>query len=111
MSLGQHITGPLTYIITKSRKRDNVDTIFKVIFLALQLTDLALTLVAARSGYPELNPMLRGSVDSVTTLAILKCCIPVAISWFVPGRWLLPAILLLFGVVGWNVTEMIMLTF
>jgi len=33
----------------------------------------------------------------------------VAISFFVPGRWLIPAILLLLMVVGWNVKELIML--
>jgi len=111
MSTGQHVTGPLAYIITQSRKRDKLDTILKVVFLALQLTDFALTLVAARCGYPELNPLLQSSVDSATKLAVFKFAIPVLISWFVPGRWLIPAILLLCGVVGWNVKELIALAF
>jgi hypothetical protein len=109
MSTGQHITGPLAFILTQGRKRDKVDTIFKMVFLSLQLVDLVLTLVAARCGWPELNPLMRGSADSVTKLAIFKFGVPVFISWFVPGRWLLPAILLLAAVVGWNVKEIICL--
>ena len=54
---------------------------------------------------------MRISLDSVYKLAIFKFFIPVLISWFVPGRWLLPAIIMLMGVVGWNVKELIMLAF
>jgi hypothetical protein len=110
MSIGQRFMGPLAYIIAQSRRRDKVDTILKAVFLSLQLADFVLTIVAARSGYPELNPLMQGSMDSLTMMAIFKFVIPVLISWFVPGRWLIPAILLLIGVVGWNVKEMIMLT-
>ncbi len=109
MSIGQNSLGPLAYLIVQSRKRDKLDTILKAAFLFLQLTDFVLTLVAARYGYPELNPLMQGSMDSMTKLAIFKFAVPVAISWFVPGRWLLPAILLLCGVVGWNVKEIICL--
>ena len=111
MSIGQHITGPLGYIVLKTKKRDRTDTILKAVFLSLQMLDLVLTLLAARSGYPELNPVMRGSLDSLTKLAIFKFGIPVLISWFVPGRWLIPAILLLCGVVGWNVKELVCLVF
>lgn len=111
MSLGQHIAGPIGYIVYKTRKRDRIDTLLKAVFLSLQLLDLVLTLLAARSGYPELNPLLKGSLDSVTKLAILKFGIPVLISWFVPGRWLIPAILLLCMVIGWNIKELIFLWF
>jgi len=111
MSLGQHIAGPIGYIVYKTRKRDRIDTLLKAVFLSLQLLDLILTLLAARSGYPELNPLLKGSLDSVTKLAILKFGIPVLISWFVPGRWLIPAILLLCNVIGWNIKELIFLWF
>ncbi|MHB8104951.1 MAG: DUF5658 family protein [Dehalococcoidales bacterium] len=107
MSLGQNITGPLAYFVAQSRKRDKLDTILKAVFLFLQLADFVLTIVAARSGYPELNPLMQGSLDSVTKMAILKFGIPVLISWFVPGRWLLPAILLLCGIMGWNIKELI----
>jgi hypothetical protein len=109
MSIGQHIAGPLAYVITQGRKRDKLDTILKATFLFLQLADLALTIMAARYGYPELNPFMKGSLDSAYKLTIFKFSLPVLISWFVPGRWLLPAILLLCGVVGWNVKELIAL--
>ena len=103
--------GPLAYIVVQSKKRDKLDTILKAIFLSLQLVDLALTILAARYGYPELNPFMRGSLDSAYKLAIFKFGVPVLISWFVPGRFLIPAILLLCGVVGWNIKELIMLAF
>ena len=111
MSIGQHIMGPIGYIAAKANRRDMTDTVLKVVFLSLQMVDLTLTLVAARSGYPELNPYMRGSLDSAYKLAIFKFGIPVFISWFVPGRFLIPAILLLCGVVGWNVKELLMLVF
>jgi hypothetical protein len=111
MSVGGNASGPMSYLIIKSRQRDRTDTLLKAAFLFLQLADFTLTLVAARYGYPELNPLLRASLGSITLLAVLKFFIPVIISWFVPGRWLVPAILLLCGVVGWNVTELILLAF
>ncbi len=111
MSVGGNLSGPISYLIIKSRQRDRADMVLKVAFLSLQLADFALTLVAARYGYPELNPLLRTSVGSLSLLAIFKFAIPVAISWFVPGRWLVPAILLLCGVVGWNIKELLMLAF
>ncbi len=111
MSIIRHITGPVGYLVLKSQQRDRTDTVLKAAFLSLQLVDFVLTLVAVRCGYPELNPFVRASLDSVYKLAIFKFAIPVLISWFVPGRWLVPAIILLIGVVGWNVKELIMLAF
>jgi hypothetical protein len=109
MSINRHITGPLGYLVLKSQQRDTTDTLLKVVFLSLQLIDFTLTLVAARYGFPELNPFMKISLDSLYKLAIFKFFIPVLISWFVPGRWLLPAILLLCGVLGWNIKELILL--
>jgi len=109
MSAGQQFTGALTYLILQSRRRDKVDTALRAVFLSLQLADLVMTLVAARFGYPELNPFMKQSLDSLAKLAVFKFGVPVLISWFVPGRLLVPAILLLCGVVGWNVRELVML--
>jgi hypothetical protein len=109
MSINRHVTGPIGYLILKSRQRDTTDTLLKVVFLSLQLIDFALTLVAARCGFPELNPFMKISLDSLYKLAVFKFFIPVLISWFVPGRWLLPAILLLCGILGWNIRELILL--
>ncbi len=109
MSLGQHIAGPVAYFIARSRRRDKVDTALKIMFLSLQLIDLTLTALAARYGWLELNPVIKASVDTTYMLALFKFGIPVLISWFVPGRWLIPAILLLLMVLGWNVKELMML--
>lgn len=103
--------GPLGYVVAECNKRDKTDTALKAVFLTLQLVDLALTLVAARSGYPELNPFMRASLDSVYKMAVLKFGVPLLVSWFVPGRLLIPSILLLCGVLGWNVRELICLAF
>ena len=111
MSLGQRVAGPVANILIKSRRRDKVDTVLKIVFLSLQLIDLMLTALAARYGWLELNPFMKASLDSTYKLALFKFGIPVLISWFVPGRWLIPAIMLLVMVVGWNIRELIMLAF
>ncbi len=109
MSTGQRSTRPLAYFIEQSRKRDKLDTILRATFLFFQLADFILTLVAARFGWAELNPLMQGSLDSLSKMAIFKFAVPVLISWFVPGRWLVPAILLLCGILGWNIKEIICL--
>jgi hypothetical protein len=109
MTVGQHIMGPLAYIVAACKKKDKTDTILKVTFLTLQMVDLMLTLVAARSGWPELNPIMRASMGSFLNLAAFKFGIPVVVSIFVPGRLLIPAIILLCGIIGWNVKELIFL--
>jgi hypothetical protein len=109
MSTGQHFSGPLAYFIAQSRRRDRVDIILKLVFLSLQLVDLILTILAVRFGWSELNPLMQGSTNSLILMSVIKFLVPVAISWFVPGRWLVPAILLLCGILGWNVKEIIYL--
>src|SRR4030043_1498394 len=111
MSLGQRVAGPIAYIVARSRRRDKVDTALKAVFLSLQLVDLILTAVAARYGWIELNPVIQASLDSTYKLAIFKFGIPGLISWFGPGRWLIPAIMLLTMGVGWNIKELITLAF
>jgi hypothetical protein len=109
MTVSQHIKGPLANIITACKKKDRTDTFLKVAFLTLQMADLMLTLVAARSGWAELNPIMRAQLDSFYKIAGFKFAIPVLVSIFVPGRLLIPAIVLLIGIIGWNLKEMICL--
>ena len=109
MSIERRRLGFIGYIVLKSRRRDRTDTVLKAAFLSLQLVDLAMTLVASRYGYPELNPFVKATLSSFYLMVVIKFFVPVFVSWFVPGRWLLPAILLLCGVVGWNVKELVML--
>jgi hypothetical protein len=73
------------------------------------MADLTLTLMAARNGWVELNPVMRASLQSLYQIAIFKFAIPILVSWFVPGRLLIPAILLLCGILGWNFHQMICL--
>ncbi len=111
MTLRQRLIGPISAILAACRKKDTTDTVLKVAFLTLQMADLTLTLVAARSGWPELNPFMRASLDSLYKMALFKFAVPILISWFVPGRLLIPAIILLFGILGWNVKELACLVF
>ena len=85
------------------------DFVFKLIYLSLHLVDLVLTVTAAHYGFPELNPFMRASLSSPSQLAIFKFGIPLLISWLVPGKLLIPGIVLLFGIVGWNVKELLLL--
>jgi hypothetical protein len=109
VTINQRIIGPIGHILDVCRKKDKADTTLKVSFLLLQMADLVLTLVAARSGWVELNPVMQAQLDSLAMMALLKFVVPGLVSWFVPGRLLIPAILLLCGVVGWNLKEMICL--
>ena len=109
MTVGQYIKGPLANIVTACRKKDKTDTFLKVAFLTLQMADLMLTLVAARSGWAELNPIMKAQLGSFYKIAGFKFGIPVAVSIFVPGRLLIPAIILLMAITGWNLKEMICL--
>jgi hypothetical protein len=79
----------------------------KLGFIALNLADLILTLYANYMGFTEINPLMRGLLGSPLQLIVTKCAIPIAFAWLIPGRLLLPAILLLSFVVGWNVKELV----
>jgi hypothetical protein len=108
-SLAQYLLGPIGYFNSKHNRVNTADILLKVTFMFLQVIDLVLTVIAARYGFPELNPFMRMSLTSVEKLAIFKFGIPMLIAWFVPGLLLIPAILLLGVVVGWNMKELISL--
>ena len=111
MTIAQFISGPLGYSGVKVKPWKSPDVVFRVVYLSLQLLDLGLTLMAAHSGFEELNPFVRASLASRYQLFIFKLGIPLVISWFVPGKLLIPAIILLGGVVGWNIKELLLLAF
>jgi hypothetical protein len=109
LPLTHYLLGPIGYIYSKHKRGDKADVILKGVFMFLQIVDLVLTVIAARYGFPELNPFMRMSLTSVEKLAIFKFGIPLIIAWFVPGLFLIPAILLLGAVVGWNLSQLISL--
>ena len=100
---------PLDITAVKSRQDDSWNIILKVLYLSLQSIDLALTVLAVQLGYPELNPFMRAALTSTSSLLIMKVFIPLLICWFVPGKYLIPAVALLAVIVGWNIKELVLL--
>ena len=92
-------------------KASPLDLRLKIAYLILQVLDLALTLFAMSIGAHELNPVMRASLSSPLQLTVLKGGMPLIIAWLVPGKLLIPAILFLLFVVGWNVKELLMVLF
>ena len=80
----------------------------KAAFVSVNITDLALTLMAVNLGLRELNPIIGNLLQSVPWLVMLKAVIPIVIAWLVPGKWLLPATGLSFTVIIWNLKELVL---
>lgn len=87
------------------------DTPLRLTYLSLQIIDLALTVLAVSLGYHELNPFVRGVLSSPLHLLTIKMIIPAMIACIVPGKFLIPGILLLLFIVGWNVKELALVIF
>lgn len=83
------------------------DTLFKIGFISLGYVDLALTLVAMRRGFTEVNPVMAWMLGYPVILLLAKVAVPVGIAWLVPGRLLSPSIAFLMGVLGWNVARLL----
>ncbi|MFH1003639.1 MAG: DUF5658 family protein [Chloroflexota bacterium] len=86
-------------------------TVAKVSFVLLNQLDLALTVLAASLGLPELNPFMRYLLAVPVGLLLFKSALPLVIAWLVPGRLLWPAIICLSLVAGWNVKELVIALF
>jgi hypothetical protein len=82
-------------------------TLEKIVFIALNAMDLGLTLLAVSQGAHELNPLVNSMLNSPAQLLLMKIVLPVAFAWLVPGKLLLPAIVVLSFVVGWNIRELV----
>ena len=74
----------------------------KVAYVLLQQADMLMTSYAISAGFRELNPVVRGILDSPGQLLALKLVIPIIIAWLVPAKLLLPAIALLLAVLALN---------
>ena len=79
----------------------------KVSFVLLHQVDVVLTVLAISLGFSELNPLMRYWVTVPHQLAIFKLAIPLLIAWLIPGKLLIPAIILLSLLVSWNVKELL----
>jgi hypothetical protein len=78
----------------------------RIAYVVLQAADLLMTWFAAHAGYEELNPFVRGLLDAPAQLMVLKVVVPLAIAGLVPSKLLLPALVLLLAVIGFNITEL-----
>ena len=76
-------------------------------FVLLNLVDMALTVFATSVGFTELNPFMQDLLTTPLQLFVVKCAIPLLIAWLVPGKLLLPAIIGLSLVVGWDIKELV----
>ncbi|MCJ7605396.1 MAG: DUF5658 family protein [Dehalococcoidales bacterium] len=90
---------------------DSRDLLLKISYLGLQVLDLGLTLLAMSLGSYELNPVMRASLASPVQLVVMKGGIPLLLAWLLPGKFLIPGIVFLLFVIGWNVKELFLLLF
>ena len=81
----------------------------RVAYMALQLIDCLMTVLAVNAGFEEMNPVMRGLLGSPVQLVTFKLIVPLAIAWLVPARLLLPALVLLLVIIGFNVKELLLL--
>ena len=80
----------------------------KISFILLNLIDLILTSFALSLGLNELNPFMRSLISSPVQLMVFKVGMPILIAWLVPGKFLIPAVILLSLVVGWDIKELLL---
>ena len=76
--------------------------------MLLNQTDLVLTVIAVGLGLTEINPFMQFLLTAPAMLVLFKVVIPLAIAWLVPGRLLVPAIILLGLVAAWNIKELLL---
>jgi hypothetical protein len=81
----------------------------KMLFIILNALDMGLTLLALSLGGRELNPLIGSIAGSPFQLMTVKLVIPFLFAWLVPGRLLIPAILVLSFVVGWDIRELLII--
>ena len=83
----------------------------KASFIFLCQFDLVLTVLAMYLGLTELNPLMKYMVTIPVLLLVIKLLIPLLIAWVVPGKLLLPSIVLLALAAVWNIKELIVFLF
>ena len=83
----------------------------KASYVLLHLVDLILTIFGVSLGLSELNSIMKSLLSTPLELLVFKLAIPIVIAWFVPWKFLLPAIALLVMVICWNIKELILYVF
>lgn len=78
----------------------------KVAYVLLHQSDILLTNFAVSTGFKELNPVIRGLLNTPVQLLVFKLIIPIIIAWLVPAKLLLPALVLLLVVIGLNLMQL-----
>jgi hypothetical protein len=78
----------------------------KLVFIGLNLLDLILTLFALSLGLNEMNPLVRSISGNLFQMYSVKLAIPLVIAWLLPGKLLIPSIVLLALVLGWDIKEL-----
>ena len=78
----------------------------KIAYVIMHQADILLTSFALSTGFRELNPVIRGVIDTPVQLLAIKLLIPLIIAWLVPARLLLPALGLLLVVIIFNLTQL-----
>jgi hypothetical protein len=78
----------------------------KITFIALGLLDLVLTILAMKVGLDEINPLIKLALQLPLLMLVIKLFIPVFIAWLMPGKLLIPSIILLVLVIIWNIKEL-----
>ena len=84
---------------------------WKAAYVILQQFDFLLTTLAAQYGLFEINPLMRDLLNMPLPMLITKFIIPLLIAWLIPGRLLIPAIVLLGAVGIWNLKELLLFLF
>jgi hypothetical protein len=78
----------------------------KLSFFLLQFADLTLTKTAVSFGLIERNPLIQHLLSLPFQLVMVKLLAPAFIAWIVPGKWLIPAVILLVLVTVVNFTQL-----
>jgi hypothetical protein len=81
----------------------------KFAYILLVYLDIGLTFIALRLGGQELNPFMQGFVTNPLQFLLVKGVPAIAIAWLCPAKLLIPAVVLMLLVVGWDAKELILL--
>ena len=83
----------------------------KISYVLLHLMDLILTYIGVSLGLSEINMWMKNLLTAPLPLLSFKLVIPILIAWLVPGKFLVPAVVLLLMVVCWDIKELLILLF